>query len=202
MVAMEEKGGVRFPRLAETASLASGFRERYPDQCDVLTGLEAGKGCFLDTFAPKLNRYQWLVFATHGILSDQAPGIREPSLVLTRIPPGTDGFLKMSEIVGLKVDADLVALIACQTGVGAVLTGEGVQGMGRAFQYAGAKTVLMSLWSVAEKASVQLTDSVFKHLKSGKNKRDALQQARLDLRETGYDHPFYWAAFILVGETD
>jgi CHAT domain-containing protein len=73
-------------------------------------------------------------------------------------------------------------------------------GMGRAFQYAGAKTVLMSLWSVAESSSVNLVESFFKHLKEGKNKLEALRLARKEIRKAGYDHPFFWAPFILVGE--
>jgi CHAT domain-containing protein/tetratricopeptide (TPR) repeat protein len=202
MASMEDVDNVRFKRLPETANLISGLQDLQPEHCDALTGLDATKACFLETYAPKLDRYRWVVFGTHGILSDQVPGIREPSLVLSRVPPGTDGFLKMSDIVGLKVDADVVALTACQTGTGALLTGEGVQGMGRAFQYAGAKSVLMSLWSVAERASVQLTENVFKHVRSGKSKREALRLARSELREGGYDHPFFWAAFVFVGEVD
>jgi len=75
-------------------------------------------------------------------------------------------------------------------------------GMGRAFQYAGAKSVLMSLWSVAESSSVDLVTSFFKHLREGKNKLEALRLAREEIRKAGYDHPFFWAPFILVGEVD
>ena len=73
-------------------------------------------------------------------------------------------------------------------------------GMGRAFQYAGARSVLMTLWSVAQNSSVQLTDSFFRHLKDGKNRLEALKLARDDIRKAGYDHPFFWAPFILVGK--
>jgi CHAT domain-containing protein len=74
--------------------------------------------------------------------------------------------------------------------------------MGRAFQYAGARSVLMSLWSVAESPSIKLTESFFQHLKDGKSKLQALQMARSEIRNSGYDHPFFWAAFILVGEAE
>ena len=66
----------------------------------------------------------------------------EPVLVLTLVPPGTDGFLRMTEVMGLNMNADIVALTACQTGLGKRTAGEGTMGMGRAFQYAGAKSVL------------------------------------------------------------
>lgn len=111
-----------------------------------------------------------------------------------------DGFLTMSEVMGLKLNADIAALTACSTGVGKNLTGEGVMGMGRAFQYAGARTVLMSLWSVAEVSTVLLTEKFFTHVKEGKDKLEALRLARADVRKAGYEHPFFWAPFILVGE--
>ena len=96
--------------------------------------------------------------------------------------------------------ADIVALTACQTGLGRRISGEGTMGMGRAFQYAGARSVLMSLWSVAESSSVMLVEAFFRHVKEGKSKLEALDLARKEIREAGYDHPFFWAPFILVGE--
>ena len=123
-------------------------------------------------------------------------------LVLLDQPQGTYGILRSSEVMGLKLNADIVALTACQTGLGRHISGEGTMGMGRAFQYAGAKSVLMSLWSVSENASVLLVESFFKHLKGGKNKLEAIKLARDEIRKAGFDHPFYWAPFILVGEVD
>jgi CHAT domain-containing protein len=73
--------------------------------------------------------------------------------------------------------------------------------MGRAFQYAGARAVLMSLWAVSEKTSVMLVESFFRNLKGGKGKLEALTLARSEIRKAGFDHPFYWGPFILVGET-
>ena len=152
--------------------------------------------------APELDRYGRIVFATHGFFSRQCPHFREPILVLTLVPVGTDGFLRMSEVMGLKINSDVVALTACQTGLGKHVSGEGTMGMGRAFQYAGARAVLMSLWSVSEEASVQLVEAFFKHLKEGKSKLDAMKLAREKVRKDGYDHPFFWAPFILVGEVN
>jgi CHAT domain-containing protein len=100
------------------------------------------------------------------------------------------------------MNAEIVALTACQTGLGKRTAGEGTMGMGRAFQYAGAKSVLMSLWSVSEVASVKLVKSFFEHIKAGKCKPEALELARSELRKGIWNHPFFWAGFILVGETD
>jgi len=106
----------------------------------------------------------------------------------------------MTEVMGLKLNAEVAALTACNTGMGKNLTGEGVMGMDRAFPYAGAKTVLMSLWSVAEKSTTLLTERFFSYLKESKDKLEALRLARADVRRDGYEHPFFWSPFILVGE--
>ena len=99
-----------------------------------------------------------------------------------------------------KLAAELVVLTACNTGLGKHLVGEGVMGLGRAFQYAGAQSVLMSLWSVEDASTNLLTERFFTYLRQGQDKLKALQQARIDLRQAGYEHPFFWAPFILVGE--
>jgi CHAT domain-containing protein len=99
-----------------------------------------------------------------------------------------------------KMNCDIVALTACQSGLGKQISGEGTMGLGRAFQYAGARSVLMSVWTVAENSSVQLVDGFFKHLKDGKNKLEALKLAREEIRRNGYDHPFFWAPFIWSGK--
>ena len=172
------------------------------EKADVYTGFEATKSNFLGKIAPRLNHYHEVVFATHGDFGKDLPGIMEPVLVLTLIPPGTDGYLRMTEVMGLNMNADIVALTACQTGLGKRTAGEGTMGMGRAFQDAGARSVLMTLWSVSEVTSVKLVRSFFQHMKEGKSKLEALYLARQEIRKRGFDHPFFWAGFILVGEAD
>jgi len=197
-----EEGSFKLRRLPETAVLAANLKSLYGSKAETCTDFKANKADFLKNIAPKLDQYSSVVFATHGVFSTKVPGLMEPFLALTMVPHGTDGFLKMSDVMGLKMNADIVALTACQTGLGKELSGEGVMSMGRAFQYAGARTVLMSLWSVAEKSSVQLVESFFRNLKQGKSKLESLRLAREEIRKAGYDHPFFWAPFILVGETD
>ena len=204
MIAMEEAGhGLRFGRLKYTGPLAEQLEAIFTkDKTDCYTGLSATKKALLTTIAPTMNQYRSVVFATHGYFNKDNPIVREPILALTCVPPGTDGLLRMSEVMGLKMNADIVALTACQTGLGRVISGEGTMGMGRAFQYAGAKSVLMTLWSVAEKSSVQMVESFFRHVNEGKTKLEALRLARKEIRGQGYDHPFFWAPFILVGEVE
>ena len=192
--------GLEFDRLPLTGELADGLKEMYAEKSDVYTGLKASKDVFFSTICPSLEGYGSIVFATHGYLDSSALGMTEPLLVLSLVPPGTDGFLKANEVMGLRLNADTVVLGACQTGLGRQVPGEGTMGMGRSFQYAGARCVMMSLWSVAEKSSVRLVENFFKYVKAGKGGLEALRMARSEVRQAGYDHPFFWAPFILVGE--
>ncbi len=201
LMSIREELDLTFPRLWRTSELGEALKGLDPNHTDLYLGLQASKSVL---FEKSLDAYRWIVFATHGYFRANLPTIQEPVLVLTLVnqPEGKDGFLRMTEVMGLKLNADIVALTACQTGLGQRVTGEGTLNMGRAFQYAGSRSVLMSLWSVAETSSVKLVESFFKHLKEGKTKLDALKLAREEIRKDGYDHPFYWAPFILVGEVN
>lgn len=109
---------------------------------------------------------------------------------------------RASEASKLKLDADLVVLVVSQSGLGKLVPGKGIASMGNAFLEAGAKSMLVSLRTPAESPSVMLADSLFKHLSHGKNKVEALKLSRDEIRKAGYDHPFFWGPFILVGEVD
>ena len=195
------QGTLRFNRLEKTSALADNLGALYGSDCLALKGLSASKAEFMSKVVPNLDKYGTVVFATHGAMSHKIPGLMEPFLALCMVPDGTDGFLKMSDILSLKMNTDVVALTACETALGKDLSGEGVMSMGRAFQYAGSSSVLMTLWKVEESSAVQLAESFFKYRKAGKSKLDALQAAKKDIRDAGYKHPYFWSGFILVGET-
>lgn len=199
LMAVKQENRLEFPRLALTGDLGKTLHKMDPDHTELCAGMDASKS---NLFKKPLDKYNSLIFATHGYFGKDLAAIQEPVLVLTQVdqPQGQDGFLRLSEVMGLKLNADIVALTACQTGLGRQISGEGTMGMGRAFQYAGARSVLMSLWNVDERASVKLVESFFRNLKEGKSKLEALRLARNEIRKDGYDHPFYWAPFILVGE--
>jgi tetratricopeptide (TPR) repeat protein len=204
MSTMKKAGveGLGFKRLPLTGELAEGLKRLYADKSDVFTGLDATKEAFYTTIGPSLALYGSIVFATHGYLDSSALGMTEPLLVFSLVPLGTEGFLRASEVMGLKFNADTVVLGACETGLGRQVPGEGTLGMGRSFQYAGGRNVLMSMWSVAERPSVGLVENFFKHVKSGKGRLEALRLARSDVRQAGFDHPFFWAPFVLFGEAE
>jgi CHAT domain-containing protein len=98
-----------------------------------------------------------------------------------------------------------VVLSACNTGQGEVKNGEGVFGLRRALEEAGAQSVMMSLWSVPDKETLELMKLFYQKWLSGMDKHEALKQAQLEMRQRvrsehdGHDLPYYWAAFVLVG---
>lgn len=124
-----------------------------------------------------------------------------------KLPEGCDdGILTALEITGIPLaGTDLVVLSACETGVGKTKCGEGVFGLRRAFQLAGARTVVMSLWSVPDKQTQELMTDYYQRMKNDESKSEALRNAKLAMmksrrEETGSSHPFFWASFISVGE--
>lgn len=158
-----------------------------------------------------------LHFATHGYLDDHTP--LDSALVLTipdELPAGRDnGLLQVWEIFeSVRLDADLVVLSACDTALGRELGGEGLIGLTRAFQYAGARSVVASLWSVTDQVTAELMARFHRHLAAGLPKDEALRAAQIELIrepvrittadgqavETDASAPFFWAAFQLFGD--
>ncbi len=149
-----------------------------------------------------LNQYSLLHFATHCIIDDKKPA-RSSIILRLDQDPQEDGLLQVREIFGLKLNADLVTLSACQTGFGKLIKGEGVEGLSRAFFYAGASALIMSLWSVNDQATSQLMDRFYYHLKSHRPIEIALQKTKLELIKSGIlSHPYYWASFVAYGDTN
>jgi CHAT domain-containing protein len=111
--------------------------------------------------------------------------------------------LRVDEIMRLKMKADLVTLSACSTGLGKLVNGEGILGLTRAFFYAGARNVAVSLWNVNDSATAALMTSFYRNLNRGLAKAEAMHQAKLDLIHSPpstWRHPYFWAAFVIEGE--
>ncbi len=190
-----------FDPLPETRILAKAAGDIFKDRAVVMERDRATLREFQASIMPNAKDFSQIVFATHGYFGDRfKPEIAEPFLLLSCKPPGVDNILRMSAVMDLDLRADNVTLLACKTGIGRYVAGEGTMGMGRAFQYAGAKSVLVSLWSVDEKPSVMLVKRFLEEQVNGKTTLDALQCARNFLKEQGYSHPFFWSSFILVGQ--
>jgi len=114
-----------------------------------------------------------------------------------------DHTLSLSDIYKMTIPAELVTLSACETALGEHLAGEGVLSLARGFAYAGAKSVVSSLWSANDQSTSMIMEAFYKYLSEGQPKDEALRQAKLDFLESTdeeYHHPYYWAAFIPVGD--
>lgn len=147
-----------------------------------------------------------LMFATHGVLSNELVNNYEPGLILTppEVPSSlNNGVLTASEIMELNLNTEWVLLSACNTAAGESNDSEGLSGLAKSFFYAGAKSLLVSQWYVESYSTVELTTGIFKYMKENPSidKSKALQLSKLNLiKNTEYKHPFFWAPFILVGD--
>jgi CHAT domain-containing protein len=134
-------------------------------------------------------------FAMHGIFEAEKP---LTSGLLLAPDSENDGRLTVSELYDLELNADLVTLSACETALGETKSGDDVIGFTRGFLYAGANSIVSSLWEVDDDATRDLMLRFYKELKSN-NKARALQKAQLRVMKK-YPHPYYWAAFQLTGQ--
>ncbi len=147
-----------------------------------------------------LDQYKIIHFACHGFVDENYPF--RSALVLTPEPKqGEDGFLQAREIFNLNLDADLVVLSSCQSAKGPLERGEGILGLNRVFFTCGARNVLSSLWAINDRSTAELMGYFYKYLIEGYGIAKALKLAKIDMLHTRYKHPFYWAGFILYGDS-
>jgi len=147
-----------------------------------------------------LKNYRILHFATHGLL-DERHSIRSAVVMTLDEDPREDGFFQVREIYNTPLNSDLVVLSACQTGRGKLESGEGVSGLSRAFLYAGAQAVVATLWKINDLSTSEFMKSFYQHLTASKSKDEALRLAKLEMMKSPYRHPYYWAAFVLIGDS-
>jgi CHAT domain-containing protein len=153
--------------------------------------------------SPELSQYRIVHFATHGILNSTQPQLS--GLVLSLVDEkGTsqNGFLQLRDVFNLNLPAELVVLSACETGLGEDVKGEGLVGLTRGFMYAGSPRVLVSLWSVSDRATAELMATFYKKmLQDGLKPAAALRAAQLEMwQQKQWQAPYYWAAFTLQGD--
>jgi CHAT domain-containing protein/predicted negative regulator of RcsB-dependent stress response len=161
-----------------------------------------------------------IAFATHALVPQDLDGLDQPALALCspKVTGGKeDGLLTLGEILKLKLNADWIVLSACNTGAAEGAGAEAVSGLGRAFFYAGSRAILVSMWPVETSSARQLTSRIFEYQKEDQtlSRAGALRQSILALIDgpgmkdpvsgriaASYAHPFFWAPFIIVGESN
>ena len=139
--------------------------------------------------------YRYLHVAAHGDFKGEQPLASRLALAPDK---DNDGALKVEELFGLRLEADLVTLSACETGLAKALNGDDLVGMTRGFLYAGASNIVASLWEVEDTTTAELMTGFYQALKAGSSKKAALQQAQSALRAR-HPEPMFWAAFYLTG---
>ncbi len=204
----EELQGTRLHdlvRLRYAREEVEGIASLYPqDLREIYLAEEATEEKFQNE---KISEYDFIHFATHALIDEEVP--RRSGIVLTSGAAGrSDGVLQMHEIWNLHLSTKLVVLSACQTGLGKLVSGEGMVSLMRAFFYAGTKGVVVSLWNVDDSSTANLMKDFYIHMKEGKNPAESLRQAKLGMIQharkgssyVAYEDPYYWAPFILVGQ--
>ncbi len=159
-----------------------------------------GKEATESYFKQWADSYRFIHLATHHIIDDIQPMYSK--IVLARgNTSAEDGLLQTYEIYNLRLNAEMVVLSGCSSGLGKLHRGEGMIGLTQAFFYAGAPSIVVSLWPVEDESSAFLMKQFYVHLKTGLSKTRALQKAKAGLiRSTDWQRdPFYWAPFILIG---
>lgn len=205
------------PRLPETAeeirSIALAMSADLTR--DVFVGLQANEKTVRSV---DLSKYRVIAFATHGLVAGDLDGLTQPALALTAPDVANvegDGLLTVDKILGLRLNADWVVLSACNTASGQGAGSEAISGLGRAFFYAGARSLLVSNWPVETTSAKMLTTDLFRRQAANpwQSRAQALQDTINALIDSGayvepqnqqvvfsYAHPIFWAPFTLVGD--
>lgn len=192
--------GFSFSRLPYTRREVLGIGQLFPEsERRLFLGAGATVGA---VEAEKLDRFRYIHFATHSFIDETAP--YRSGILLSHSPESSGvGMLQMNEILRLKLNADLVTLSACSTGLGKVEGGEGILGLTRAFFYAGARNLTVSLWDVNDSATATLMKAYYENLNRGLPAGAALRRAKLSMirgKIALWRHPYFWAPFVVVGE--
>lgn len=205
--------GFRFEPLPASRAEVSRIAALDPAHSEVFLAAEATE----ERARARAADARYLHFATHGLLDERMP---LNSAVVLSIPEELtegrhNGLLQAWEIIDdVRLDCDLVVLSSCDSGLGQELGGEGLIGLTRAFQYAGAHSVLASLWKISDDATAELMVRFYRHLHQGQAKAEALQDAQRELiegpitvsvpgggvRRRDVSAPFYWAGFQIYGD--
>ena len=194
--------GLPLARLAGTrieADQISKLAKTSGAQADIWLDLDANED---NLVARDISKYRFIHVATHGLLNAERPQFT--GVVLSLVGNKTnDGFLRTDEVFNLHLGGPLVVLSACETGLGKEKRGEGVMGLTRAFMYAGAPTVGVSLWSVADRSTAELMTDFYRRLLTANDasSSSALRGAQLAMISgKKYSAPFFWAPFVLIGD--
>lgn len=199
--------------MAPFATQQGVFNNRLPKSADEIEAIghyfdhdayldeQASKASFLD----KVATASIIHLATHAIANTEDPLQSNIQFYEEETMDPVHTSLKLPEIYDLKLNASLVTLSACETGIGKEIKGKGIQSMANAFTHAGASSTLMSLWKVPDTETTTIMTSFYTYLHKGMPKDEALRQSKLDYLDATMDypalqHPYYWSGFVISGD--
>ncbi len=190
--------------LRDTDDDLPGAREEIKAISTIMEGIYFfGEEASEDNFKKYANQYSIIHLALHGELDHQNP--ENSRLFFTKGKDTIqDNYLYNHELYALDIPAEMIVLSACNTGTGKVSNGEGIMSLGRAFQYAGTQSLVLTNWEVADETTPELMKNFYSNLKKGMTKPKALQQAKLQYIESAnvyQNTPFYWGGFYVIGDT-
>ncbi len=185
-----------FSSLPYAKDEIKGISEFFKGQ--VFTDYNANKKSFIK----QLGDNSILHLAMHAEMNNENPMYSK--LIFSESSYGSnDGMMMASDIYNMNINSRLVVLSACNTGDGKLRNGEGIMSLARAFLYAGCPSVVMTLWSVEDKAGSDLMISFYSYLSKGYSKDKALQLAKIDYIQnstSSKSHPYFWAAYVPIGD--
>lgn len=202
-----KKEVLAFAPTFENNSRGLAHLEYTPTEAETILGLLDGH-LFADTsatlnkFLEMASDYFILHLATHGKTDTKK---KVSWLAFTEIPDSLDNeLLYVNDLYSMRLNAAMVVLSACETGLGKFQRGEGAMSLARAFSYAGANSVLTTLWSINDKETAHLMELFYGYIKAGEPKDKALWMAKRDFIEAHDSHkdvhPYYWAAYVALGD--
>jgi len=163
------------------------------------------KQATLTNFMSAASQFNILHLATHASANDEYPDYSY--LAFTETKDSTESnILYIKDLYNTSLRADMVTLSACQTGIGKLQKGQGMLSLSKGFYYAGAKSLVNTLWKINDKSTVPLMEYFYEGLSKGYSKSEALRKAKLKYLETTDDdllkHPYYWGAFVVSGDVN
>ncbi len=201
LTTIKDTGGINFPRLPSTRQEAEAIASLIPEDARaVATDFAANRATALSA---ELERYRIVHIASHSVVNSQHPELS--GIVLSTVNERgqqEDGFLQLHDIYNLKLGAELVVLSACNTGLGKDVRGEGLIGLTRGFMYAGASSVVASLWRVDDSASAELMTHFYKAMFEDELPPAAALRSAKEImwKQKHWRSPYYWSGFVLQGE--
>jgi CHAT domain-containing protein len=177
------------------------------NEAEYVAGISGGKvfrnlEATENRFKAEAGKYGIIHLAMHTVVSDQKP--MNSAMIFAGVPDSADdGLLRTYEVYGIPMKARMVVLSSCNTGIGALSSGEGILSLARGFLYSGSRSVVMSLWKIDDRSGTEIVKMFYEELRKGRTKSKALRYARnkyLSDADQLKSHPYFWSALVVFGD--